>query len=117
MNPQYTDVDGKYGWDVVAGLWRVVASRDGYVAQVSRAVTVPPPVTDFHLAVMPTGEPGVGCTSLTATALVTEPVPPKTGSAGFAAGIPYGLAPTGTLTLLALMLVAGGRCATGRRPR
>lgn len=117
MNPQYTDVDGKYGWDVVAGLWRVIASRDGYVTQVSRSVLVPPPVTDLHLEMVPTGQPGVGCTTLKATALIAEPAPPRTGSAGFATGISHGSAPVGALSLLAMILVGGGWCVTGRRPR
>ncbi|MGD0205339.1 MAG: carboxypeptidase-like regulatory domain-containing protein [Dehalococcoidia bacterium] len=51
VNPELTDSDGHYGWDVVAGTYRVVVAKEGYVTQTSQSVTVPPPVThlDIHL--------------------------------------------------------------------
>jgi len=53
VNPQLTDDEGHYGWDVIAGTYRVVVEKDGYVAQTSQSVTVPPPVTDLNIELVP----------------------------------------------------------------
>ena len=49
VNPQLTDADGHYGWDVAAGTYRVVVEKEGYATQTSPSVTVPPPVTDLNI--------------------------------------------------------------------
>ena len=49
VNPQLTDPDGHYGWDVIAGTYRVVVEKEGYATQTSPSVTVPPPVTDLNI--------------------------------------------------------------------
>ncbi len=56
-NPDTTDADGHFGWDVIAGYYKVRASKDGchapnnadqaYVE--SHVMTIPPPVTDLDL--------------------------------------------------------------------
>jgi hypothetical protein len=53
VNPQLTDADGHYGWDVVAGTYRVVVEKEGYVTQTGSSVTVPPPVTDLNIQLVP----------------------------------------------------------------
>jgi hypothetical protein len=53
VNPELTDSDGHYGWDVVAGTYRVVVAKEGYVTQTSQSVTVPPPVTDLDIHLVP----------------------------------------------------------------
>ncbi len=61
VNPQLTDDAGHYGWDVIAGTYRVLVEAEGYESQTSPAVTVPPPVTDLNLALTPVsgaGTPG-----------------------------------------------------------
>jgi hypothetical protein len=60
VNPQTTDGAGHYGWDVIAGAYRVVVEADGYASQTSGAVTVPPPVTDLDVTLVPeaAGIPG-----------------------------------------------------------
>ena len=55
VNPQLTDPDGHYGWDVIAGTYRVVVEKEGYATQTSAAVTVPPPVTDLDIQLVPGG--------------------------------------------------------------
>jgi uncharacterized repeat protein (TIGR01451 family) len=50
VNPQTTAEDGSYRWDASDGVYRVVVLLDGYVTTHSRAVTVPPPVLDLHVA-------------------------------------------------------------------
>ena len=59
VNPQLTDGVGHYGWDVIAGSYRVVVVAQGYVTQTSYAVTVPPPVTDLDVALVPEGAPAI----------------------------------------------------------
>jgi len=49
VNPQLTDDQGHYGWDVTTGCWFVVVSAPGYVTKISPAVGVPPAVTDLDM--------------------------------------------------------------------
>lgn len=57
INPDLTDAEGHFGWDVVAGFYKVRAERAGCAAPgnptqgfVETAVlTIPPPVTDLDL--------------------------------------------------------------------
>jgi hypothetical protein len=49
VNPQLTDADGHYGWDVIEGTYRVIVEKEGYTTQTSPSVTVPPPVTDLDI--------------------------------------------------------------------
>ncbi|WP_319463890.1 nidogen-like domain-containing protein [Micromonospora sp. RTP1Z1] len=55
QNPDMTDAQGHFGWDVIVGYYKVRAQRDGCTgpdgaAYVETAVlTVPPPVTDLDL--------------------------------------------------------------------
>ncbi|MBT2692599.1 carboxypeptidase-like regulatory domain-containing protein [Bacillus sp. ISL-55] len=53
-NPQVTGEDGRYAWDTAAGTYRVVVSRPGFETTTSDEVTVPPEVTDLHVALTPT---------------------------------------------------------------
>lgn len=55
INPQTTDSEGHYGWDVAAGKYRVVVTADGYIGQTSTEVDVPPPVLDLDVALQPVG--------------------------------------------------------------
>jgi CSLREA domain-containing protein len=50
LNPQTTNVDGWYGWDVAAGCWFVIVDAAGYRSLVSPVVGVPPAVLDLNLA-------------------------------------------------------------------
>lgn len=49
VNPQLTDDQGHYGWDVALGCWFVVVNAPGYFQKVSPAVGVPPAVTDLDI--------------------------------------------------------------------
>jgi len=53
LNPQSTDAQGRYGWDVSQGCWYVVVQAPGYETRVSPVVGVPPEVTDLNLPLMP----------------------------------------------------------------
>jgi hypothetical protein len=56
-NSDLTDADGHFGWDVVAGYYKVRASKDGCVSNADRSqpfaethvMTIPPPVTDLDI--------------------------------------------------------------------
>lgn len=50
INPQVTNHEGYYGWDVVQGCWYVVVQAEGYETRISPVVGVPPEVTDLNLA-------------------------------------------------------------------
>ncbi|WP_157522028.1 PxKF domain-containing protein [Herbidospora cretacea] len=49
LNPQTTDADGRYGWDVPEGWWKVVYTKDGYLPAESRVLKVLPPHTDVDV--------------------------------------------------------------------
>lgn len=59
VNPQSTDADGRYGWDVPMGLWRVIWSKEGYATLISRSVPVPPPETELNEGMVATTLPQV----------------------------------------------------------
>jgi len=52
VNPQTTDSEGKYGWVVPAGTWRVVFTKPGYANYTSENVVVPPPKTDLNIGMV-----------------------------------------------------------------
>ncbi|HSD82935.1 MAG TPA: hypothetical protein VLG46_03705, partial [Anaerolineae bacterium] len=54
-NPQLTDDQGHYGWDVTTGCWFVVVNAPGYLTKISPAVGVPPAVTDLDMYLIPEG--------------------------------------------------------------
>ncbi|HEX5980267.1 MAG TPA: nidogen-like domain-containing protein [Thermoleophilaceae bacterium] len=66
-NPDLTDADGHFGWDVVAGYYEVRASKDGCVSDADRSqtvaethvMTIPPPVTNLDIRLY-CGEGGGG---------------------------------------------------------
>ncbi|MBM7702264.1 S-layer homology domain-containing protein [Metabacillus iocasae] len=59
VNPQTTTEDGRYGWDVPVGNWRVVFSKEGYDSYISRHVVVPPPETQLNVPLVRTSAPEV----------------------------------------------------------
>ncbi|RIX47266.1 hypothetical protein D3P08_25490 [Paenibacillus nanensis] len=50
QNPHLTDINGKYGWDVPEGKWKVVYAKEGYEPAESRELLVLPPHTDVNVA-------------------------------------------------------------------
>ena len=52
INPQITDSDGSYGWDVPEGNWQVVYSKDGYETTRSDKLEVPPPQLDVNIGMV-----------------------------------------------------------------
>jgi len=48
-NPQVTDLQGKYGWDVPPGLWQVQYEKEGYVTTRSAELQVTPPHFDVNI--------------------------------------------------------------------
>lgn len=59
INPQLTDKEGKYGWDVPQGEWRVIFTKDGYEKVVSETVNVPPPETQLNVGLFSLAKPEV----------------------------------------------------------
>ncbi|WP_461200841.1 carboxypeptidase regulatory-like domain-containing protein [Anoxybacillus sp. TBDG-1] len=59
VNPQVTDENGRYGWDVINGKWRVVFSKEGYETYTSRIVNVPPAETQLNVPLVRQSNPRV----------------------------------------------------------
>ncbi len=59
VNPQMTDENGRYGWDVIEGKWRVIFSKDGYETYISRIVEVPPAETQLNVPMVRSDAPAV----------------------------------------------------------
>jgi parallel beta-helix repeat protein len=53
VNPQTTEQQGRYGWEVPAGSYFVIVEKNGYENYKSAPVTVPPPVTDLNIPLTP----------------------------------------------------------------
>ncbi|WP_281889983.1 S-layer homology domain-containing protein [Paenibacillus sp. YYML68] len=78
VNPQTTDDEGRYGWDVLQGDWRVLFSKEGYEGYTSRIVVVPPAETQLNVPLERTSAPSVvsitpeqGATNIEADASIT----------------------------------------------
>ena len=59
VNPQTTDVGGKYGWDVPRGLWQVKFEKQGYETTYSEWLPVPPPQLDVNVGMTQLRQPEV----------------------------------------------------------
>lgn len=57
INPQLTDGEGRYGWDVPEGLWKVVWEKAGYEIASSAELTVPPPHFDVNAGLISMAPP------------------------------------------------------------
>jgi YVTN family beta-propeller protein len=51
-NPQLTDENGMYQWDVLEGSYRVYVEAPGYEPANSIVVSIPPPVFDLHVGLV-----------------------------------------------------------------
>ena len=58
-NPQTTDNQGRYGWDVPEGWWKVAFTKDGYLPATSRVLRVLPPHLDVDVSMVKEGFPHV----------------------------------------------------------
>ncbi|MBB3114012.1 putative repeat protein (TIGR01451 family) [Paenibacillus phyllosphaerae] len=68
VNPHNTDDQGKYGWDVPAGKWKVVWEKDGYETKQSAELDVPPPHTEVNAGLVSYEAPKVKTVSGVVTA-------------------------------------------------
>ncbi|MBR6998322.1 MAG: chitobiase/beta-hexosaminidase C-terminal domain-containing protein [Prevotella sp.] len=59
QNPQFTDVNGEYGWDVPMGQWQVKYEKTGYETAFSEWLPVPPPQLDVNQNLMQYAQPVV----------------------------------------------------------
>ncbi len=51
-NPNITNAEGMYGWNVLIGAWKVVFDKDGYVTAESAVMNVPPAHTDVNISMV-----------------------------------------------------------------
>lgn len=66
-NPQTTGIDGRYGWDVPTGTWKVSFDKAGYQHAESKTMTVYPAHTEVNIGLLSTAVPEV-----TAAAIVDD---------------------------------------------
>lgn len=59
VNPQRTDQDGRYGWDVPEGLWQVLYEKEGYQSTRSAELQVLPPHFDVNIPMVTYQPPAV----------------------------------------------------------
>lgn len=59
INPQTTDLEGRYGWDVPEGWWKVAYTKAGYLPAYSRVLRVLPPHLDVDVSLVKEGFPHV----------------------------------------------------------
>lgn len=59
QNPQFTDAQGIYQWDVPKGLWQVKFEKTGYETTYSDWLPVPPPQLDVNVGMKQLVQPAV----------------------------------------------------------
>lgn len=64
INPETTDSQGDYGWDVPTGTYQVVFSKTGYNSARSDSVSVPPPQTGINIGLISQSTPQVAAVTL-----------------------------------------------------
>ncbi len=58
-NPQITNEEGIFAWDVPNGMWKVVVEKEGYESVESEWLPVPPPQVNVYLSMVSTQAPTV----------------------------------------------------------
>ncbi len=59
INPQITNEEGIFAWDVPNGMWKVVVEKEGYESVESEWLSVPPPQVNVYLSMVSTQAPTV----------------------------------------------------------
>ena len=59
INPQITDADGNFAWDVPAGIWKVQFEKDGYDDTETEGLEVPPPRMNLKIPMVSKATPEV----------------------------------------------------------
>ena len=59
QNPQITNREGRYAWDVPAGWWQVRYEKKGYITAYSEWMEVPPPRTEVNVPIVSMAPPEV----------------------------------------------------------
>lgn len=75
INPQTTDLEGRYGWDVPDGDWQVIYEKSGYQRTNSSIIHVPPPRTDVNAEMVSLEPPkiiGVMAIASNSTGLIND---------------------------------------------
>lgn len=72
VNPQITQEDGIYAWDVPDGLWQVRLWKNGYEEAQSDWMTVPPPHFNVNIGMVNREKPEVASVAVTKNAITIE---------------------------------------------
>ncbi len=65
VNPQITDVEGRFAWDVPEGFWQVRVTKEGYEEARSKWLEVLPPHFDVNLGIVSYDQPEVADVTVT----------------------------------------------------
>ena len=57
VNPDMTDASGQFGWDVIAGFYRVLAEKDGFTSAETMTFDIPPSATGVVIELQAIPEP------------------------------------------------------------
>ena len=71
-NPQTTGSDGRYGWDVPTGTWKVSFDKEGYQHAESKTMTVYPAHTEVNIGLLSTAVPKVNAAAIVGNELEVE---------------------------------------------
>ena len=62
-NPLTTDAEGKYGWNVPFGYWKVAYTKPGYETAYSQVFQIPPPRFDVNVGLTRIAAPTITLTT------------------------------------------------------
>ena len=71
-NPQTTGSDGRYGWDVPTGTWKVSFDKEGYQHAESKTMKVYPAHTEVNIGLLSTAVPKVNAAAIVGNELEVE---------------------------------------------
>lgn len=71
-NPVLSDKDGKYGWDVPPGDWKVRFEKDGYLTTETKSMTVPPAHEEVNIGLMSTKTPAISGVAMDSSGVEIE---------------------------------------------
>jgi len=111
VNPDLSDPTGHYGWDVIAGFYKVRAEKSGCGSTESQVLSIPPPVTGLNLVL----DCGNSRPTPVARGIDNACPPGQIPDAGFT-DVPDGNVHKPAINCMAFYGIANGRSSTEYAP-
>jgi hypothetical protein len=98
VNPGTTNAEGHFGWDVLAGYYKVAAAKSGCTPAPAETgvLSVPPPATNLELELACASAPSLSADEVSASS--SAPTTSFGEAVTFTAEVSKGASPTGTVT-------------------